>query len=107
MWKPTNWTAFSCTHHPVLEFVVQNMPNLQVMVCLGNEAHGLVSSCAGDYTAARLPIGGCAEIELFKRRVLIGRLYHPSRAFTGGWAARHIEWRAVADRVNNRLAAAG
>ncbi len=91
----------------VLESVVDNMPNFQAIVCLGNESHGLVSSCVGGYTAARLRVGGCAEIELFKRRVLIGRLYHPSRVFKGGWAARHIEWRAVADQVNNRLAASG
>ncbi len=88
----------------VLDFVVQNMPNLQAIVCLGNEANGLVSSCSGGYNAARLPVGGCVEVELFKRRVLMGRLYHPSRAFTGGWAARHIEWRAVAERVNKRIA---
>jgi hypothetical protein len=88
----------------VLGFVVENMPNLEGIVCLGNEAHGLVSSCTGGYAAAGLPVGGCLEVELFKRRVLMGRLYHPSRPFAGGWVARHGEWQAVADRVNKRIA---
>lgn len=88
----------------VLDFVVQNMPNLQAIVCLGKEAYELVSSCCGDYIAPTLPAGDCVEVKLFKRRVLRGCLYHPSRGFAGGWAARHIEWRAVADRVNKRIA---
>jgi hypothetical protein len=90
----------------VLEFVVQHMPNLRAIVCLGNEAHRLVSSCPGGGTAAALPVGGSVDVQLFKRRLLVGRLYHPSRPFPGGWDARRIEWRAVADRVNNWIAPA-
>lgn len=88
----------------VLEFVVQDMSNLQAIVCLGNEAHRLVSSCPGGQPTAALSVGGCVESELFKRRLLVARLYHPSRAFKGGWTARHIEWRTVADQVNRRIA---
>jgi hypothetical protein len=88
----------------VLEFVVQNMPNLRAIICLGNDAHGFVASCASGSTAPGVPVGGCAEIELFNRRVLLGRLYHPSRAFRGGWPARHKEWQVVARQVNERTA---
>jgi hypothetical protein len=51
----------------VLEFVVQNMPNLQAIICLGKDSNGLVSSCSGGYSATRLSVGGCVELELFKR----------------------------------------
>lgn len=88
----------------VLESVVQDMSNLQAIVCLGNEAHRLVSSCASDDAATDLPVGGCVESDVFKRRLLVARLYHPSRPFPGGWDARHVEWQAVADLVNKRIA---
>lgn len=87
----------------VLEFVVQDMSKLRAIVCLGNEAHGLVSSCPGGHSVASLPVGGCGECVLFERQVLVGRLYHPSRPQRGSWPARHLEWRAVADKVNGRI----
>jgi len=87
----------------VLDFVVQNMPNLKAIVCLGCEAHKLVSACSDSRTAAKLSMGACVEISLFSRPVLMGRLYHPSRPFAGGWAARDVEWQSVADCVNRRI----
>ena len=41
----------------VLEFVLQNMPNLKAIVCLGNEAYQLVT-CLAHYTGScRCPLG--------------------------------------------------
>lgn len=87
----------------VLEFVVQNMRNLGAVVCLGNEAYGLVSSCSRGHMGAALAVGQCVDVELFKRRIVVARLYHPSRPFAGGWAARRKEWQAVANEVNRRI----
>jgi hypothetical protein len=88
----------------VLEFVVDNMCNLEAIVCLGNEAYSLVSTCVGTPSAAALLVGQCMEVELFKRRVLLAKLYHPSRPFAGGWAARREEWGAVARQINRCIA---
>ena len=87
----------------VLEFVVTNMCNLEAIVCLGNEAYGLVSACVGTPGASVLPTGQCVQLELFKRQVLLAKLYHPARPFAGGWAARREEWRAVARQINDGL----
>src|SRR5262245_60027688 len=88
----------------VLQFVVESMRNLQAIVCLGNEAHGLVSACVDSSDAAALLVGKCVEVELFNRGLLLARLYHPSRPFSGGWPVRHDEWKAVARQVNSRIA---
>lgn len=89
----------------VLEFVVGDMTNLQALVCLGNIPHQLVASWADDVrTAAKLPVGGCEEVGLLGRRVLLCRLYHPSRAFKGGWKERRAEWHDVAGQINQRIA---
>ena len=79
----------------VLEFVLENMPNLKAIVCLGNEAYQLVM-CLAHYTGNALSVGDCVDIQLFKRHVLLARLYHPSRRRTG--------WQRVADQVNKRIA---
>jgi hypothetical protein len=89
----------------VLEFVVDRMANLRAIVCLGADAHWLVSSCITTRsTGSDLAVGKCADAQLFDRRILIGRLHHPSRAFAGGLGARRNEWRAVASEVNSRIA---
>gem|GEM_PF-3856286 len=87
----------------VLRFVVDGMPNLQTIVCLGNEAHRLVSSCTDDARLAALTVGGSVEVSLYGPRILVARLYHPSRPFTGGWAERRKEWQAVANEINARI----
>jgi hypothetical protein len=87
----------------VLRFVVHSMPHLQAIVCLGNEAHRLVSLCANDRPMAALSVGGSINSSLYGRRVLVARLYHPSRPFPGGWVERRKEWQAVADQVNARI----
>lgn len=87
----------------VLGLVVKTMPKLRAVICLGNEAHDLVSSIAAG-AAAGLQVGQCSNSTLFERELVIARLYHPSRAFKGGLGARRKEWNDVAEQINKFIA---
>jgi hypothetical protein len=93
----------------VLDFVIKNMANLRAIVCLGCDAHWLVSSCPGGDITASLQVGACEDANLFNRgpALLIGLLRHPARPGPGGWSARRKEWAAVAARINRRIAKSG
>ncbi len=90
----------------VLRHVTHSMQALRAVVCLGKEAHRLVSLCSSKRAPESLQVGECCVAELFDRPVIVGRLHHPSRPFQGGWSARHAEWNRVASSINQHLKSA-
>jgi hypothetical protein len=91
----------------VLQFVVESMPNLRAIVCLGKDSRGFVASQRGCGFVESLEPGAVCDATLFGRQLTVGFLYHPSRPFPGGWSARYREWQAVADAIKHRGSRAG
>lgn len=86
----------------VLCFVVSEMQHLRAIVCLGNDAWELVSEVASLSDHQHHPRGPAAEGMVAGKALSLFRLYHPSRAFRGGWGARRAEWQIVADTLRSR-----
>jgi hypothetical protein len=86
---------------PLLSWVVTELSNLQGIACLGNDALDTVSKLAGNHLRS-LRLGKCCPISIANKYLLAFRLYHPSRAFAGGWPARQREWRDMAEALARR-----
>lgn len=83
----------------VLRFVLSEMDSLRAIVCLGNHSWDLVSSMYAPRSKSGGELGARVDVDLGGRPGSIFRLYHPSRAFTGGWAARRAEWGRAGDAL--------
>lgn len=89
----------------VLRFVVDAMPNLRSIVCMGNEAWRLSTSVYAPQAASKAPLAqpvAAGAAGAAGRTLRLFRLYHPSRPFAGGWAARREEWAKVGDELRRQ-----